>query len=122
MCEGTESLKGGEQGCQCRRQMNSQTPADILYRLTAFSRGAVCRYRLDADSPCAMRDRGQRDRRRQLEKAVSQGNKAVVKVTFSALTSPTHRSLITEKECTAFIHAVGRLVHLHSWAIAIPRV
>ncbi|CAK0787622.1 hypothetical protein CVIRNUC_010844 [Coccomyxa viridis] len=36
-------------------------------------------YRLDADSPCAMRDRGQRDRRRQLEKAVSQGNKAVVK-------------------------------------------
>lgn len=41
----------------------------------------MCRYRLDADSPAAMRDHGQKDRRRQLEKAVSQGNKAVVKVT-----------------------------------------
>lgn len=42
----------------------------------------VCRYRLDADSPAAMRDFGQKDRRRQLEKAVSQGNKAVVKVSI----------------------------------------
>ncbi len=41
----------------------------------------MCRYRLDADSPAAMRDHGQKDRRRQLEKAVSQGSKAVVKVT-----------------------------------------
>ena len=40
----------------------------------------MCRYRLDADSPAALRDHGQKERRRQLEKAVSQGNKAVVKV------------------------------------------
>ena len=46
---------------------------------------ALCRYRLDADSPCAMRDRGQKDRRRQLEKAVSQGSKAVVKVILCTL-------------------------------------
>jgi len=45
----------------------------------------IRRYRLDADSPCAMRDHGQKDRRRQLEKAVSQGNKAVVKVTLLAI-------------------------------------
>ena len=47
----------------------------------------LCRYRLDADSPCAMRDRGQKDRRRQLEKAVSQGSKAVVKVMTYTLCS-----------------------------------
>ena len=46
---------------------------------------SIRRYRLDADSPCAMRDHGQKDRRRQLEKAVSQGNKAVVKVTLLAI-------------------------------------
>lgn len=45
----------------------------------------IRRYRLDADSPCAMRDHGQKDRRRQLEKAVSQGNKAVVKVILLAI-------------------------------------
>ena len=52
---------------------------------------ALCRYRLNADSPCAMRDRGQKDRRRQLEKAVSQGSKAVVKV-------------MTYKLCTGIEH------------------
>ena len=69
-----------------------------------------------------MRDRGQRDRRRQLEKAVSQGNKAVVKVTFPALTSPTRCSLITDKEHTTLMHGVVELVHLYLWAIAIAAV
>ena len=77
----------------------------------------VCRYRLDADSPCAMRDRGQRDRRRQLEKAVSQGNKAVVKVSSSCLllTSPhQHRSCQQRHEnCAVFVPAVDTAAQLH---------
>ncbi|CAL8464644.1 g4179 [Coccomyxa elongata] len=36
-------------------------------------------YRLDAESPCAMRDYGHKERRRQLEKAVSQGQQSLVK-------------------------------------------
>jgi hypothetical protein len=40
----------------------------------------VRRYRLDADSPAALRNTGQRERRRQLEGAVSQGRQSMVKV------------------------------------------
>lgn len=37
-------------------------------------------YRLDADSPAALRDHGYKDRRKHLEKAVSQGQQSIVKV------------------------------------------
>lgn len=48
----------------------------------SFSAGACGkrRYQLDADSPAALRDYGHRDRRRQLEKAVSQNQQALAKV------------------------------------------
>ena len=85
---------------------------------------SLCRYRLDADSPCAIRDRGQKDRRRQLERAVSQGNKAVVKVASSASASFHHCSTINDVTRTllsssllqillACIH--GPLHFLKSW-------
>ncbi len=85
------------------RRVTGVTDGDAaMLSLSPHYPSSVRRYRLDADSPCAMRDWGQKDRRRQLQKAVSQSSKAVVKVMTVVL--------LPESEHGARLVDCGRLV------------